>query len=189
MPNRDPNRPLYCWDAGVFISWLSDGDDLCKNDWMALQLVEAEITSNKADLITSVVSQAEVLHACEDMLSRFYKFMDHPNCGTMEVGDVLAREAGRIRQHFRARDRGLPLADALYVATAGLYDATHLHTFDRSHLLRINGQVPEHSFTICKPIPTVKEEKTKKRRPDKNQIEIPEATDGEDETPEETEEE
>ena len=176
MPSRDPSRPLYCWDTSVFISWLADGKDITKNEWIELQLVEAEITSDKAGLITSVISLAEVLgdHSRADKLDRFHRFLEQLSCDAIEVNDVVAREAGRLRQHFRVTGqvKRMPLSDAIYLATAGLYNATHLHTFDQKLLLKINGRVPEHSFGICKPKSTVKEEKKRTTRADKNQIDL-----------------
>ena len=175
MPSK--GQPLYYWDSSVFISWLLDGADRDKIDWLKLQGVAEEIAGGKVDVITSVITRVEILdkHCRTDKLKKFQAFLERPRSETIEVGNPEAEEAGRIRAHFSAKGTKLPLSDAIHLATAGLHGATHLHTFDREHLLKLNGTVPEYSLIICKPEPVAKQEASPK---DKNQLNLLDSEEG-----------
>ncbi|TET47500.1 PIN domain-containing protein [candidate division TA06 bacterium] len=126
-----------------------------------------EIHKNKAKLITSALTKAEILRSTlpQGAEQKLGGALRRRNCIVAETDDRVWRLAHEIRDFYERlkAKNGLPtvtLPDAVHLATAILYEADEFHTFDendkpgkRRALIPLSGNVADkYSLVICKPI-------------------------------------
>ncbi len=143
---------LLYWDSSAFISWLNEGIDRSEEEMSGIRSVASTVDRGENSLITSVVTQIEVLddrdgsYAADD----FRKFLTARKTKEVMVDPRVAKLASRMRSELRLDDRAMSLPDAIHVATAIYYESSELHTFD-AQLLGLNGSHFVQGLRICKP--------------------------------------
>jgi len=143
--------PKYCWDACVFIAYLT-GEPRAQGEVDGLFEVLDLVDRHQAVILTSTLVRTEVLDdpAHPDLATRLEGLFASPSCVAIETNRAISEKAGRLRTACRAAGRSLKTPDALYLATALLNGATAFHTFD-GQLLGLSGLHEVDLLTICKP--------------------------------------
>jgi predicted nucleic acid-binding protein len=147
--------PLLAWDSCTFLAWFNDEEDkpLAVIDYLLRQIADG-----KASLLISAISCVEVLDQAgtSDAGTKFKQFAIRPNVIRASADWRIAEKAAEIRQKVTAEvaagrmARGVKAPDALIVATAVVYRATELHTFDPV-LLGLDGSPLVDFLTIAQP--------------------------------------
>lgn len=135
-------KPKYCWDACLFIAHLM-GEKRTDEEAAGLREVLEMIRTRRAHIITSVVVYSEVLNRPADgALARdqLNLMLNRPGFTVVDTNAAISNKAAEYRERVNKPDSPGPLKrnDALYAATAVLYGADALHTFDPT-LLALNG--------------------------------------------------
>jgi predicted nucleic acid-binding protein len=140
----------YCWDTSVFIAWIAEEEDKPLAD---IGTVADEISSGKAVLIVPVTIYSEILETrhTEEQLRRFEQFLKRSEVIVADTTVPIAQKASAIRSKGEAEGRKIKTPDATVLATAILYKADVLHSFD-PHLLNLNGSSIVDGLRITKPI-------------------------------------
>jgi predicted nucleic acid-binding protein len=148
-------RQLICWDSCIFIAWLKGEQDK-PLDLLAnlLQSVKQE----KTNLLVSAVSFAEVLDKAGESNAgtQFQGFVKQPSVIVANVDIRVGLLAKTIREtaiSAVARQeipKSVSIPDALIAATAVIYRAEELHTFDPV-LISIDGWPVLRGLKIGRP--------------------------------------
>jgi predicted nucleic acid-binding protein len=154
-------KKTFYWDTASFIAWL-DGGKGHPNDVVAgFDEVATEITQNRANLCTSVLTHTEVLQGklTPDQASRFDNLFKRRNVNAITVDSRIAKRASEIRNYYNERGIKISTPDSIHLATAIIYEVDEFHTLDGdgqrkrpSDLLRLNGDVAGHPLHIRVPI-------------------------------------
>lgn len=152
----------YCWDSCVFISLLT-GSGRSAEDLENLRKLEALSDLGAITIFSPSITLVEVL-ACKltpDQDKVFSEFLQRSNVLLVSVTSRVAERAREIRNYYRVQGMEIAVPDAIHLATALIYSATALHTYDgcgkRSRptdLLRL--PIPllgKYPLRICKPEP------------------------------------
>jgi predicted nucleic acid-binding protein len=146
-----PKRPKYCWDTTVFLAWISEEEGQPLDD---IGLVADEIDADRADLVVSAIVYSEVLEAKHNKreIKQFQRFLKRSNVIAVDMTVGIAQKASDIRSKaFKAKQRrNLKSPDAIIAATAIIYGADVLHSFD-PHLLTLHGSAIVDSLKITPP--------------------------------------
>ena len=152
------SRPLYYWDACLFLAWIKDEERPIGEMDGVREIIEL---SKKRDavIMTSVLTTVEVLAAkipagMDTLFQQLMRRVERVGIDTKIV--TLAHD---IRNHYTKIGDGKTVAtpDAIHLATAILYRATEFHTFDKDGsrrslgLIPLSGNVAGSKLTICKP--------------------------------------
>lgn len=135
------NKPLIFWDTSVLLAWLKKENDKPLNI-LAGTIQDCE--QGEKYLACSVLLFTEVLYIVDsdhhsDVSEKLENLRSQNYFFVAEINDKIAIEAGRIR--WEGRQRGMkPLkpADSLIVASANIWKAEELQTFD-GDMLTYNG--------------------------------------------------
>ncbi len=147
--------PVVYWDANVLLSYI-DGDA------QRLPLIDELFRRARArdiELVTSVLSQAEVAFASEEKSAGHLDpeieakidelWRPASPIKLVEVHSAIVRDArGLIRAAMAEGRSGLRAADAIHLATAGRMGAEDFHTYDT----RLPKYRPGVTFPIREPI-------------------------------------
>jgi predicted nucleic acid-binding protein len=113
-------------------------------------------------IITSVITRIEVLSSklTPEQEEKFKKTFRSPNHTLHDVDPPIADKARQFRDQLLNHVSGkiLSTPDAIHLATAAIYGANEIHTFDdgqkdNKHLgmLELNGDQRVEKLVICKP--------------------------------------
>lgn len=141
---------IYSWDTNVIVAWFKGEEDKPLND---IELVFREIEAKKADLVVSIVTYTEVLAFGEmaQAADNYREFLKRPNVLQVNVDPAVAKKATEIREACKVAGRKcLKMPDATVAATAVLYKANVLHTFDDT-LLGLSRTAIVNGLLIEKP--------------------------------------
>ena len=143
--------PKYCWDAGLFIAWLTD-EQRTPDEIAGLREVADLADRGQAIICTSALSIAEVLGdgTQPEIRKAFDDLFKRPHFQRIPANDAIFRLASDIRIASRSDGRVIRTADATYIATAIAYRLDELHTFD-DKLLNVSGRACAQGLTIIKP--------------------------------------
>lgn len=150
MSATDDPLPIYCWDSCVFLAWFKQESDKPLGD---IALVVNEIDARKATLLLSVTTYEEVLD--EEGSDAVRKFRDYLKRSTVETANVdmrVAEKVADIRNTAKAEGMNIKVPDAQIIATAIIYQADVLHSFD-DKVLRFDRSPIVDGLKIVKPIP------------------------------------
>jgi predicted nucleic acid-binding protein len=147
--------PLLAWDSCIFLAWFNEEDD------KPLEVIDhllRQVAEQKASLLVSAVCCVEVLDQAgtSDAGTEFKKYVLRPNIVRASVDWRVAEKAAEIRERVTAElvagrmKNGIKAPDALIVATAIIYHATELHTFDPV-LLGLDGSPLVDLLRITRP--------------------------------------
>ncbi|MCC6124140.1 MAG: PIN domain-containing protein [Pirellulales bacterium] len=136
--------PLICWDSCICLAWFQNETDKALD---MIQTMLDKISKGELNLLLSAVSFAEVIDRAKDSKpgTEFEGFVKRPNVTVANVDERVGRIARIIREDaLQAHDagklkQGVKIPDALITATAVLYKATELHTYDS--VLREYGEL------------------------------------------------
>lgn len=152
----DAGRRFY-WDACAWIGFIN----LESQKLNSLRAIWDEAKAGKCSIWTSVYSYVEVFKvkddagdaiSVKDSISRVETMFSQPHVEMVQVDSIVARLARDLR--IRHGDDGLDnRPDAIHVATAAHYNLDELHTWDKSHLLPLDGKVLRRDGA---PLPIVK---------------------------------
>jgi predicted nucleic acid-binding protein len=156
---------IYYWDACIYLAWLKGEESHGKEYMDALKLIAHENFEMKNVIITSVITQIEVLSArlTPDQEELFKKSFHSQFHIQYDVDPPIAQKARQFRESLlNPSGKGLCLPDAIHLATASIYKADEVLTFDDGQkdrktlgLLELNGDMRIEKLVICKP--TVKQ--------------------------------
>jgi predicted nucleic acid-binding protein len=156
-------RPVYYWDTCLFLAWLKD-EQRKAGEMDAVKDVLERFKRRELTLMTSAITIAEISVA--KVSSGTYTLLDdvmqRSNFSRIAVDSKIAKLARDLRDHYLSKDptaMTLSVPDAIHVASAIMYRANEMHTFDESNnnkqkwlgLIPLSGNVGGHGLTICKP--------------------------------------
>ena len=121
-----------------------------------------DVEEFKLTLMASTIIFAEVYESdlTEDARTKFDDLFKRRNVIPVEVDVRTARLAGKIREHYAKQTPAIEMyvPDAIHLASAIIWKANELHTFDgagkrkrRADLLPMSGNVMGHNLLICTP--------------------------------------
>jgi predicted nucleic acid-binding protein len=153
------------WDSCIFLAWLKDESNRKPGEMAGVRDFVARLKRREVRIMTSVITFTEVYRAKlpAGMDTLFEDLLKRPNVGKIGVDIKVARLTRELRDYYADRkpefkDKTLSVPDSLHVATAILYRADELHTFDENNskrslaLIPLSGNVAGHNLKICKPI-------------------------------------
>lgn len=145
-------KPIYYWDANIFLAWLKD-EARKPGEMEGLAEVVAIIDRQEATMMTSVLTRTEVLESSlpSHAQNLFNKIFDRPNVVSVDLTSPISNLAHSIRDHYRQNGRTLKTPDSIHLATAINHKVDEFHTFDEGDLIPLNGDVSGHRLIICKP--------------------------------------
>lgn len=126
---------LECWDSCVFLAWFKKETD---KPLAAIEEMIRRVVRNKSTLLVSAISFAEVLDQAgkSDAGTQFRGFVKRTNVivadADTRIGSMAAdiRIAGLEALAEKRISQGVKIPDALIAATAVIYKAQILYTFD-----------------------------------------------------------
>lgn len=152
---------VYYWDACVYLAWLKGEESHGAEYMAALKLIAHENFEMKNVIITSVITQIEVLSAKltaeqEELFKKSFRSQYHIQ---YDVDPPIAQKARQFRESLlNPGGKGLSLPDAIHLATAAIYKADEVLTFDDGQkdkkslgLLELSGNARVDKLVICKP--------------------------------------
>jgi len=139
MSGSKHDEPVILWDSCVFLAWLKEEKDKPLDD---IREFIKDFEAGKKALQISVLSYAEVLDIVKPNEplaatagTRFRQWVKRPSVEVLDVDPRIADKAGELKEKTIALRATVPKAvlkipDALIAATAMIYEADILHTFD-----------------------------------------------------------
>lgn len=139
----------YYWDACCFISRIQRDPDHID----ALEYITDEATAERAIIVTSALSIAEVncinREATLEEMARdaalIARYFDNPYVVVRQVTRRIAELAAAISREF-----GIKPPDAIHLATAIDAGVQIVHTYDDT-LLKLDGEVGTPALTMTRP--------------------------------------
>ena len=133
--NGTSKRPMFSWDTCVFLAWFNEEDDKPLGN---IEAILERISRNTATLLVSAVCVAEILTEAgrSSAGTKFRSFVKRDNVIVANVDFRIAEVAATFRERAidairnGTREKGIKAPDALIAATASVYKADALHTFD-----------------------------------------------------------
>ena len=152
----------YCWDSCVFISLLT-GQGRTPEDLANLRRLETLVDIGAVTIFTASITVIEVL-ACyltEEQEAAFKSLLQRTNVMPVSVTMRISERARDIRNYYRKKGMEIAVPDSIHLATASIYKAAALHTFDgcgkrqrKTDLLKLELPLAEkYHLKICKPAP------------------------------------
>jgi len=155
MPKN--SRKTYYWDSCAFIAWLDGGKGHPAEVIAGLGEIAKEVTENKANLCTSVITEPEILKGklTTDQTTRFENLFKRRNVIQINMDSRIAKKASEIRDHYNSRGVKISTPDSIHLATAIIYQVDEFDTLDgagerprRNDLLPLNGDVAGYPLHI-----------------------------------------
>ena len=150
MPSKKP--AFVYWDSCVFI-------DRIQRTPSRIDLVES-ITKYAASgdtlkIVTSILAIVEVLQGpdaslpTETQAKEIKEFFENDWIILRPVDRVIAEKAADLRRAYKAHK--LKAADSVHLATPIHNNVAEFHTYDKDHLLILNGQCGSPPLAIIEP--------------------------------------
>ena len=142
MPSR-----LFCRDTVTFTNLFNGGINRTPEELSGIHEVIDMVDRHQARIVTSETVIGEVLEASADL----ELLLKRPQTMKVSPSGPIITKVKDIRTATRAAGVHTPkFADATFIATAILYHAEALHTFD-DRILRLSGLACVGGLVICKP--------------------------------------
>jgi len=142
-----PDDGLVYWDSDVFIHRLEgtpDKIDILRHITDRAEQGELRIATSAFALCE--VAKLEGLPLPDEQERMIVEFFDNPYIVVVQVDRFVALKSRDITRRF-----GLKGKDAVHVASALLAPASVMHTYDESHILKLNGLVGDPPLRIERP--------------------------------------
>ncbi len=145
------NEARYCWDTCVFIAWLKEETDKPLAD---IQAVLSEIDDGDGILIVPVTIYTEMQRSKfqKNKWRQFEKSLTRSNVIVADITATIAQRASQVRDKAESEGRKIKTGDATIIATAIIYNANALHTFDPP-LLNLHKSDTVGGLSITHPLP------------------------------------
>lgn len=145
-------KPIYYWDANVFLAWLKD-ERRKPGEMEGLAEIAAMIDRQEAILMTSVLTRTEVLESTlpNNAQNLFNRIFDKPSIVSVDLTAPISVLAHSIRDHYHRNGKRLKSPDCVHLATAIHHKVDELHTFDEDDLIPLSGNIAGNKLIICKP--------------------------------------
>lgn len=153
-------RTIIYWDACIFLAWLKDEP----NDPGVMEGIEESVRQvhhNEAVLITSVMTQTEVLESKmpREAQLQFENLFKRRNVVWINHDTRVGKLSHEIRDYYSQRSVNLSSADCVHLASAILYKADVFYTLDGSGKkkrgtllpLALTASVAGYKLNISKP--------------------------------------
>ena len=146
--NTRSTKAIYCWDTDVTLAWFKAEQDKPLAD---MESVVNDIAGNKATLLLSVITYAEILDTARsgNAAQLFRAFCKRSSVFLAGVNLRIAEKAAEIRERGEKVGRKIKTPDAFIMATAIVHAATVLHSFD---MVNLNGSPIVENLWICGPV-------------------------------------
>jgi|SRR3954468_10874151 predicted nucleic acid-binding protein len=145
--------PVIYWDSCIYITWLMDDKTYGEATLAAISERLRENAAGKNMVITSTITLIEVL-ACkipQDAERQFRQSFRGGDQIAYDVDAAIALKARELRAHYLTTSgRKLATPDAIHLATAIVYNADYLYTFD-DKLLKLTKDSAVVGMEICHP--------------------------------------
>lgn len=150
-------KKTHYWDSCAFIAWLDGGKGHPLEVIAGLDEIAKEITDNKANLCTSVITQTELLRGklTPDQITKIENLFKRRNVVEITLDGRIARKASEIRDYYNNKGVKISQPDSIHLATAIIYEVDEFDTLDgagerprRNDLLPLNGDVAGHPLHI-----------------------------------------
>jgi predicted nucleic acid-binding protein len=141
------------WDACAWIGLINEEADKVRG----LEYFYTKAKANEIEIWTSLLNYAEVFK---------YRFEDGnpkpwPEESAQKIRDIIEQPfVVRLNVDFNVAVKARELLrtvsdlkrpnDAIHLASALLFDVDEMHTYDRPHLLALDGKVPRADGTLLK---------------------------------------
>lgn len=161
MSGIDKPKTFY-WDACVYLAWLMEETSHGKQCMDALAQIVQENSQRKNIIVTSAITFIEVLPAKigadrEALFRKSFRTGDHI---AYDVDAAIAMTARDLREKLLHHESGKNLStpDAIHLATASIYKADVVFSFDTGEkdtkhlgLLQLSKDPRISGMEICKP--------------------------------------
>lgn len=159
-------RPVFYWDTCIFLAWLKDETTRKPGEMEGVEDVLARFKRRDVGLMTSAVTliEASAAKIPASLFVQLEDVMQRPNFSRISVDIRVAKLARDLRDYYTLRPETygkltLSVPDAIHVASAILYRATEMHTFDKKDkpkyetlgLLPLSGGIGGYNLKICMP--------------------------------------
>lgn len=159
-------KSVYYWDTCLFLAWLKDEQTRKPGEMDAVSDMLERFKKREISLMTSVltITEMSVAKVPVGTYALLEDVMQRPNFTKIAVDIRVARLAKELRDHYLQKSqiyggKTLTVPDAIHVASAILFRAAEMHTFDENNnskqnslgLLPLSGDVGGHQLVICKP--------------------------------------
>jgi predicted nucleic acid-binding protein len=136
--SRNPFQFVF-WDSCVFLAWLNEEADKPLHD---IEEFISDVESGKRTMQLSAISYTEIINLIDSRKplaatagTRFRQWVKRPGVDIYDVDPRVADKAAELKEASIALRATVPKAvlkipDALIAATAIVYKADVLHTFD-----------------------------------------------------------
>jgi predicted nucleic acid-binding protein len=157
---RAGKKTIY-WDTASFIAWLDGGKGHPKDVVAGFDEVALEVTHNRANLCTSVLTQTEVLQGrlTIEQATKFDNLFKRRSVISITVDTRIAKRASEIRNYYSQKGVRISTPDSIHLASAIIYEVDEFHTLDGdgqrqrpNDLLRLNGDVAGYPLHIRVPV-------------------------------------
>lgn len=146
------SKPVYSWDASIFVAWLTEDSSVPLGD---IDEVAQEIDEKRAVLVVPSLVFSEILQVKNDAdkMRHFRSFMTKENVIVADITVQIAEKTGDIRGRglLEKDQRKLSVPDAVYLAVAIIYKVDALHALD-DKMLSISGKPIVDGLKITKPL-------------------------------------
>lgn len=161
---RAGKKVIY-WDTSVFLAWLQD------EQWEAdildgIELVVRQVHNNQVLLITSVVTDTEVLRCKipKEAYAKWEGVFMRKNVKMIVHDQRVGRKSNQIRDCLHSKGVRVTTPDSIHLATAIINEADEFHTLDGAgtrarpeDLIRLNGDPCVEGLKIITPAATSKQ--------------------------------
>jgi predicted nucleic acid-binding protein len=155
-------RSIHYWDTCLFIAWTKD-EARKIGEMDGVREIIDRVKKREVIILTSVITSVEVLQSSlpAGVPKIFQGLMKKVEQKSVDI--KIANLVHDLRDYYKMRSaefdgKILSVPDAIHLATAIIYRAAELNTFDASNarntlgLLPLSGNVAGHALTICKPV-------------------------------------
>lgn len=154
------------WDSCIFISWLQDEQRTRPEETQGIVEIVGQVQDQEANMITSVLTLAEVLDCELDDSGRLLlqQTLKRSNVNMVATDHRIWLLASEIRNYYQKHRganklRTLSVPDCVHLATAIKHEVDVLYTFDEETkskkmraMIPLSGDIAGHDLKIAKPI-------------------------------------
>ncbi len=157
------NQRIYYWDSCIYLARILNEQSHGQPHIGAMEQIANDNFQLKNMIFTSVITLIEVLESkmSPDQRELFRKTFLSSNHVLYDVDPPIAHKAREFRERVKVETQKiLTTPDAIHLATASIYGAHEVHTFDDGQkeqkskyigMLELSGRTCVGGLMICKP--------------------------------------